>query len=234
MTIFTITYNEELMLPYFIEHYRLRFPNCKIVVYDNESTDDTVKIALKNDCEVITYKTNGKLDDITYLEIKNNCWKNCKGWVIVCDCDELIDVADYILTLESNEGTTLIRFNAFNMVNMANDLKIDGIKHAIRSESYDKSYCFDTRFISEINYSAGCHSASPIGSKIAYSNSIYFAYHYKYINVDYMVNRHANFAKRLSEINIKKGYGGHYLQTETQIRNEFLNAQSKAKLIWTK
>jgi len=36
MTIYTITYNEELMLPYFIRHYRLRFPNCKIVVYDNE------------------------------------------------------------------------------------------------------------------------------------------------------------------------------------------------------
>lgn len=232
MTVFTITYNEQLMLPFFINHYRSRFPNCNIVVFDNESTDNTVKIALENDCEVITYKTNGKLDDTKYLEIKNNCWKVCNGWVIVADCDELIDISNYILTLEENEGNTLLRFNAFNMVNMADNLDIDSINYGLRAESYDKSYCFDARFVSEINYSAGCHSASPIGSKISYSNYIYNAYHYKYINPDYMVIRHANFAKRLSEINLKKGYGGHYLQTESQIRNEFLNARKNAKLIW--
>jgi glycosyltransferase involved in cell wall biosynthesis len=45
MTVFTITYNEELMLPYFVNHYRSRFTNCKIVVYDNESIDKTVDIA---------------------------------------------------------------------------------------------------------------------------------------------------------------------------------------------
>jgi glycosyltransferase involved in cell wall biosynthesis len=93
VTIFTVAYNEEIMLPFFIKWYRKRFPNCRIVVYDNESTDDTVKIALENNCEVITYCTNNQLSDSKYLEIKNNCWKDATtDWVLVCDVDEMLDI----------------------------------------------------------------------------------------------------------------------------------------------
>ena len=49
---YTITYNEELMLPHFIKHYK-QFCD-KIVVYDNMSTDRTKEIALDNGCEVIS------------------------------------------------------------------------------------------------------------------------------------------------------------------------------------
>ena len=93
ITIYTITYNEEVVLPYFITWYRNRFPDCRIVVYDNYSTDNTEKIALEHNCEVIKYDTNNQLSDSKYLEIKNNCWKTANtDWVIVCDCDEFLDV----------------------------------------------------------------------------------------------------------------------------------------------
>ena len=58
-----------------IKWYRERFPNCLIIVYDNESTDRSVQIALENNCKVISYSTNNQLSDSKYLEIKNNCWK---------------------------------------------------------------------------------------------------------------------------------------------------------------
>jgi len=63
------------MLPFMIKWYRERFPNCLIIVYDNESTDRSVQIALENNCKVISYSTNNQLSDSKYLEIKNNCWK---------------------------------------------------------------------------------------------------------------------------------------------------------------
>ena len=44
ITIYTFTYNEELLIKFMIDHYKLRFPNCKIIVYDNESTDNTKKL----------------------------------------------------------------------------------------------------------------------------------------------------------------------------------------------
>ncbi len=71
ISIFTITYNEEVILPYFIKWYRERFPNCKIVVYDNESTDGTKNICLNTpNLQYIPYYTGNKLSDSTYLKIK--------------------------------------------------------------------------------------------------------------------------------------------------------------------
>ena len=41
---FTICYNEEIILQKFINHYRTRFPNCEITIYDNMSTDNSRQI----------------------------------------------------------------------------------------------------------------------------------------------------------------------------------------------
>ena len=224
MTVFTITYNEELMLPYFVAHYRERFTNCKIVVFDNESTDNTVEIAKELGCEVLTYTTNNRLDDAMYLQIKNNCWKNEAGWVIIADCDELVDINEADLT---DETASIIRFKAFNMVNMANNLDINGITNGVRSESYDKAYCFDASKIDEIGYGAGCHWCAPEGI-VEYSEKYYLAYHYKYINIDYMIKRHAVFASRLSDENIRNGWGGHYMYGEQQIKEEFETARKNS------
>ena len=231
ITIYTITYNEELMLPYFIVHYRGLFPECRIVVYDNQSTDKTPVIAKAAGCEVVTYDTGGKLDDKTYLKIKNNCWKDAKTkWVLVADCDEFCFITPENLQQEERQGTSHLLFEAYNMVNQQNNTDIYGINQGIRSQSYDKLYCFNKERISEINYSPGAHGASPTG-KLQSSNSKYKAFHYKYINPDYMVERHRAFAKRLSAENLKYGYGGHYLYTEEQIRKEFEEARKSAKTI---
>ena len=108
ITIYTIAYNEEIMLPHFIKWYRERFPNCRIVIHDNESTDDTVKIALENNCEVISFDTKNKFEDAIHMNIKNQCWKEAKtNWVIVCDTDELLDIKQEILLLEEKQDTTI-------------------------------------------------------------------------------------------------------------------------------
>jgi hypothetical protein len=212
------------MLPYFVKHYRSIFPNCKIVVYDNESTDKTVEIAESLGCKVLTYTTGNKLNDLMYLQIKNSCWKNELGWVIIADCDEFIDINESDLI---NEQASIIRFKAFNMVNHNDDLNIDEIKHGVRSESYDKSYCFNASKLDEIGYGAGCHWCAPKGL-VEYSEKYYLAYHYKYINIDYMINRHATFASRLSDENKEKGWGTHYLYSPEQITNEFLEARKNS------
>jgi len=225
MKVFTITYNEQLMLPYFIQHYRERFPDCEIIIYDNCSTDNTKAIALESGCKVIEYDTNGKLSDFKYLEIKNNCWKGGEGWVIIADCDEFLDIWEEELREEQG---SIISVEAYNMVNHADNLDIDNIFKGVRSTSYDKAYCFNSTRIKEINYGPGAHSCSPIGG-VEYSSRYYRAWHYKYVNIDYMINRHAIFAERLSDENKAKGYGGHYLYPSDQIKNEFLEAREKSK-----
>ncbi len=228
ITIYTMTFNEEFMLPYFVQHYNSLFPGCKIVVYDNESTDNTVAIAKGLLCEVRINQTNGQLSDSRYLEIKNNCWKDAKtDWVLVADCDELCCISQKQLEGEENIDTSIISFEGYNMVNLKNDMEIMNITTGVRAPSYDKYYCFNRKQISEINYHMGCHKASPVGNRIS-SLSTYTCLHYKYINPEYMVKRHVMFASRLSEENKRKGYGGHYLYSEKQIREEFDNARKQA------
>jgi len=51
ITLYTLTRNEEIKLQFMIAHYRLRFPDCQIVIYDNQSTDSTLDIAKSNNLQ---------------------------------------------------------------------------------------------------------------------------------------------------------------------------------------
>ena len=228
ITIYVITFNEEYVLPFFIKWYRDRFPNCKIVVYDNYSTDNTVKIALENNCEVIPYDTNNQLSDSKYLEIKNNCWKNAEtDWVLIADCDELLDIK-----LEDlNTNCTLFKAKGYNMCNVEELSNVLDIKHGIEAEQYDKVLCFNKRYIKEINYSPGCHNCSPVGD-VLYSYKTPKLLHMKFINEDYMVDRYKMFKNRMSEENIKKGWGVQYTNTEEIIRRDYKNHLNASKNIY--
>lgn len=236
ITIYTIAFNEKLMLPYFVAHYRSLFPKCRIVVYNNMSDDGTKELALSLNCEVIDYDTGGKLSDAKYLDIKNNCWKNAPGnqeaaartdWAMIVDMDEHCIIGESDLINESENGATILKFEGFNMVNMLHNLAIETIQYGVRAPSYDKSYCFNIREIKEINYEPGCHHARPVGN-VRYSQSFYRCLHYKYLNIEYMIKRHALFASRLSDDNIKKGFGFHYRYPASRIKKEFMQAQRNA------
>jgi glycosyltransferase involved in cell wall biosynthesis len=233
ITVYTLTYNEEFMLPHFIRHYRSMFPGCRIIIYDNESTDETRNIAFANGCEIRINSTGGKLNDVRYLEIKNNCWKDAEtDWVFVGDCDEHLNIDDNELKRQDRQGASFIRANGWNMVNMKDDMNFDGIVHGVRAKSYDKIYLFNRAMIRETNYSPGCHGANLVG-KIHESSHTYELFHYKYVNPEFMVKRHAEFASRLSDVNIERGYGFHYRYSAEEIRGEFEEARKNAKLLIT-
>jgi len=235
VTIYTVAYNEELMLPFFIKHYRTMFPECRIVVYDNQSTDRTAEIAKSSNCEVIQYDTNNKISDRKYLEIKNNCWKDSKtDWNIVCDVDELAHITREQLEYESGLGTSIIKFTGWDMVNMSEDpedISIDTLQWGEYTHYYDKSIAFDKSKIHEINFGPGCHNATPQG-EVKYSLNQYNLLHYKYIGEDYMVNRYKLFHSRLSEDNIKMGWGYHYSEAEEALRKSIkIKKHNAIKLI---
>lgn len=206
ITVYTITYNESLLMQFMIDHYRTRFPGCRIVIYDNMSTDETVKIALANGCEVISFDTNNQLSDRHHMNIKNSCWKKAKtDWVLMCDLDELLDINEKQLKEEENFGTSIIKPEAYNMINMKNNLDIANIKYGVRDPNYDKCCLFNKKFIDEINYGAGCHKCNPVGT-IKYSNNTYKLLHYKLINETYTIEKLKTTVARLSPENIKNGW----------------------------
>jgi glycosyltransferase involved in cell wall biosynthesis len=221
ITIYKIAYNEEVLIQFMIDHYRSRFPNCHIVIYDNGSTDDTVKIAKQNNCEVVTYETNNKLDDLAYLKIKNSCWKKAQtDWVLVGDLDELLDIDLEKLKKESLDGSTAISSKAFNMINLEDNFNIKNINHGFRVQNYDKTLLFNKKYIENINYKIGCHECNPQGI-FKKSKNKYLLRHYKFINPEYTISRYKLFASRLSESNKKHGWSNKYLQTPEQIENSY-------------
>ena len=208
-----------------IDHYRERFPNCRIVLYDNMSTDNTVKIARANGCEVIPYDTNNQLQDSCYLEIKNNCWKNAlTDWVLVCDLDELLDINAAELKQEDVLGTSIVRSEGYDMVTMEDNLDIAGMKYGARDDGLDKSCLFNKKYIREINYEVGCHRCNPIGT-VKYSKKAYKLYHYCYINYSVTVERYRVYAKRMGPDKVINGY---YTETPEEIRTLYAKAWSKA------
>jgi glycosyltransferase involved in cell wall biosynthesis len=207
ITVYTIAYNEEIMLPFMIKWYRDRFPNCRIVIYDNYSTDNTEKIALSAECQVIKYDSENKIRDDLYLKIKNNCWKNTTtDWVIVCDVDELMDISEE--TLKTTEYD-IIGGRGYEMCGEIGD-NLEDINKGVYTAGYSKYLCFNTKKVKEINYKAGCHQASPNGVDLKIGKEICPVYHFKWLNEEYVFERYKLFSERLSEQNKKNGWAIHY------------------------
>jgi len=221
ITVYTLTYNEERKIQFTIDHYRARFPNCHIVVYDNSSKDKTVEIAQNNNCEIITYDSGGTLNDGLHMRIKNSCWKNSKtDWVLMCDADELMDINEYELKYEESIGTTRIRPEGWDMLNIDGYENLSDIKYGARHTRYDKHLLFNKKHIKEINYGAGCHESFPVGNVVD-SKKSYKIYHYKFIDFDFVVNKINETNKRLSKENIDNNWGFSCLLPENELKSYY-------------
>ncbi len=131
---------------------------------------------------------------------------------------------------EEDNGVSVITAMGFNMINHGDNMDFDSIIYGVRSESYDKVYLFNKDYIDDVYYNPGAHTAQ-LSGYICKSKRAYTCRHYKYVNEDYMIKRHAMFAARLSDENIKKGYGIHYTYPPDRIRNEFKVARSNSQIV---
>jgi glycosyltransferase involved in cell wall biosynthesis len=215
ITVHTLAYNESLVIQFMIDHYRSRFPNCHIVVYDNKSTDKTVEIAMANNCEIREMDTGGVADEEICINIKNSCWKNANtDWVLVCDVDELLDISEHELSYEDSLGTTKIQSESWNMVNIEDNVDLSTIDRGWRDPkdqryclNYDKELLFNKNYVQEINYNPGCHSNSANGI-IKNSNKRYPLLHYKYINLNVFVEKQRVNRARDTEKQRRNNWGG--------------------------
>ena len=236
ITIYTITYNEEKMLPFFLDYYST-FAS-KIVIYDNESTDNTVEIAKKHPLvdDVYSVSTGDCLDDSMYIRIKNSCWKEDKSdYVILVDTDELIYHDNGIVEYLEKTKYPVYRPTGFNMVSnkfpKVGSLITEQIKTGIPDHYYNKPVIFNPNLIEETQFELGTHNGIFINNNqhILPIQSELKMLHYKNLSFDYRIKRHKMFSKRISEFNQRTGAGVHYTWDEQTQRNDFDNCLINSK-----
>ena len=219
--VYAVCWNEEKLLPFFIEHYSA-FAD-KIIIYDNESTDSSREIMSKHSkVQRREYSSNNQIRDDLYLKIKNHAWKEVRGvadWVIVCDIDEFFyhpSVKSY-LEESKKRGFSVIKPQGYNMASKdfpSYDKPLtESVKTGLQFDPESKMCVFNPTLIKEINYTAGCHYAKPQGSVKILEDQRSKLLHYKFIGRDNFLDRNKQYRERLSDANLKRGWGAHYLQS---------------------
>lgn len=243
--LYTFCYNEINILPFVVDYWK--FITCRVIVYDNMSTDGSVEYLRKFDfIEVREYNTNNKLNDFTLVNIKNSCWKESIGiadFVIVCDMDECIYGLNINTTLINcrNIGINVIIPKFYNLISLQfpqydstkfihqqiqtfyidrwEDFKNDNGKCGEKC----KALIFNPSAINNINYLVGCYEANPSGENICIKQvDTIYCMHLHDIGLSRKIKRFAERKQRMSEDNLKWHLSDFYLETRKKIISDFI------------
>jgi glycosyltransferase involved in cell wall biosynthesis len=217
---FAVCHNEERMMPYFLKHY-LQYGS--VTIFDNFSTDNSIKIASENGANVFQFDSGGLFREDILTHIRNICWKESKAdWVIVTDIDELVYHNDLVSILENIDGTVILP----RMFNMYSD-----VFPSTEGQIYDEVQCgteirskmclFKPSEIKEMNFEPGNHFAHPEGNfKLNFTSPI-INLHFKNLSEEYVIARNAYLHSRNSEENRSNNWNWHLSVTAEDVRKDF-------------
>jgi len=220
------------ILPFVVDYWK-RFVT-HATVFDNGSDDGSIEFLNKFDwIDVIHYETGGKIKDSEYLRIKDNSWKESRGkadFVVVCDMDECLFSLniDSVLKYMKDNGYTIANPPMYRLFGDCVPQYEEGkLLHEISRRwklngGADKPILFDPNKIAEINYVHGSHKCSPTGEVKWYNNDGLFTMDIrKGFGVDYYINKMNIMKNRLSEENLRHGWGIHYAFQEDFHRKDY-------------
>ena len=235
INVFLLCYNEQVLLPHTIKHYKKYLPSCKITIYDNESTDNSVEIAKSFGCSVVSWNSNNMINDYKYQEIKNTSWKGVEtGWIIMADMDEFLCVTEEELLEEFNNGTTILQIDGFEMAGESQtqeltDIDLQDIKKGFYNWMESKYLCFLREHITEMNYNLGAHMINPVG-QIKYSSKKYQNKHMNYLGLNFIINKIVERYNRSQKMRYEN-IAVHYTNDIERIRGEYTWLLENASLL---
>lgn len=227
INIYILCYNEEAIIKDTIIHHKKLHPLAMITIYDNYSTDNSVKIAKDMGCNVIQWDRGEMVSNLFRRKIKNECWKSCKdGWVIVCDMDEWLCIRDEELENEYKLGTTVLRTVGYDMIaeSKCKLLKDIDLQNIMTGSKYSQTKWMAFRPVfDEINFGPGAHGISPTPrNHVVYSNKIYNYKHNDCLGLPFYINKmKSSFERTIEDRKIKLSI--HYLNNESDIQSVYNN-----------
>lgn len=228
--LYTISWNEERMLPFFFKHYDPIVE--RYVFYDSGSTDGTLDM-LEKHSKVEIRRFSRELKDSFVLSEQvhyNTVWKESRGecdWVITTDIDEHLWHQSLLMYLSDKKalGVTLIPSLGFQMIAdqfpITHERLCDFLTIGIPFANMSKLSIFNPNAIEETNYSIGRHKAKPTGNVIYPATDELLTLHYKYMGLDYLRNRHALLRTGHGSTDIVKGWGHRHHFSDEELMLDF-------------
>ena len=217
--LYTLCWNEEKLLPFFLDHYRDKVD--AIFVYDNGSTDRSLEIlAAEPHVTVTHFDTPPDSFVFEELRLSEAMWQASRGvadWVVILDIDEFLVVPDFrgYLKTMTEAGVTAIRTVGFDMVSLTfpqpEPNLPEQITRGFRAVANDKPCIFNPQAILRTNFTLGRHGANPEGKVVWPERREMLLLHYKTLGWDYYMERMQILASGLKPKDIELGLGAHYL-----------------------
>ena len=228
--LYTMSWNEERMLPFFFNHYGSIVE--RFVVYDDGSTDRTLEILRALPCVEVREFQRSVVDSfvLSAQSLQNSCWKESRGscdWVIMTALDEHLhhkSLVDY-LEEQKKSGVTAIPALGYQMVddNFPEDSVrlADALTRGAPFKMMNKLSIFNPNAIIETNFAIGRHSAAPIGNVKWPERDEVLNLHYKYIGLGFIKERHALLRTGLGDLDKSNHWGHRYSFSEEELRQDF-------------
>ena len=235
INIFLLCFNESALLPHTIKHYKKYVPSCKITIYDNESTDNSVEIAKELGCSVVSWNSKNIHDGDIMTRLRNSVWKTCvSGWIIMADMDEFICVTEEDLQTELASGTTILKIQGYEMIGESatidlSDIDLQDIRKFVSNRHESKNLCFLREAITEMNYGPGSHKCRPSGT-IKYSARTYINKHMNYLGLNFITDKMIKRYNRSHKMRAK-GHSTHYTNDVAKIRGRYGGFLKSAKML---
>jgi len=236
-----VAYNEEMILPYALRHYKT-FAS-RIIVHDGGSTDRTRAICEEMGAEIHDWDTKGQINDELLRVLKETCWnETTASWVIIVDADEIVyfpDGAEKSLRSFERNSISAIKARGFEMESptlpTTTGQIYEEIQHgAIDERWYSKPCLLAPRLIKSIHFTHGAHeciitlkNGRRLPNPRHFSTPPVYLLHYKHIGpVERLAAIYDGHRSRFSEENKKHGWGWH--------GEGLVNAQRKRTAIMAK
>lgn len=235
INIFLLCFNESALLPHTVNHYKKYLPNCKITIYDNESTDNSVEIAKNLGCNVFSFSSNNILNEDLQINLRNSIWKNCNsGWIIMADMDEFVCVTENELMEEMESGTTILQINGYDMIGESKtidltDIDLQKINKYIKNNYESKNLCFLREAIIDMNYGPGSHTCNPTGN-VVYSRHIYINKHMSTLGLNFLINKYTKRYERSGAMRLR-GMAIHYTQDINEINKLYYDSINNCNIL---
>ena len=227
--LYALSWNEELIIPFFLRHYEPLVD--RMVIYDDGSNDCSLELlAASPKVELRRFTGMGDSFVLSALAQYNHFWKESRGqsdWVIVCNLDEHFyhpRFRDYLEQCRRDQ-ITIIKAKGYQMVSRKMPPPDAVLAEVIRSgvpwDRLDKTAIFNPDAIEEIHFGPGRHRCQPKGIVIYPPEIEVKMLHYKYLGMDYLIERSAELGTRMKAADRRLHYGHQYHRSQDAIRQEF-------------